>query len=162
MVAWTRKNVTRDVKRHSLRNALLITVTGDRKKTAMWRLDECDVGGQTIRLQAIRVPISCDEILEWVGEEVIKEYLNLHHTRGLRPGDRDVNYVGKGSDGEAAMHPTGADGNEALEDDDDDDEPAEMAVCAFVANNLNAGNTRAFFSSTMLSQSQNDETSNCN
>ena len=45
VVAWTRKNVARDVKRHSLRNALLITVSGDREKTAMWRLDECDVSG---------------------------------------------------------------------------------------------------------------------
>ena len=35
VVAWTRKNVARDVKRHSLRNALLITVSGDREKTAM-------------------------------------------------------------------------------------------------------------------------------
>ena len=35
--------------------------------------------------------MSCDEILEWVGEEVLKEYRNLHHTRGLRPGNRDVN-----------------------------------------------------------------------
>ena len=34
VVAWTRKNVTPDVKRHSLRNALLIIITGDRKKTA--------------------------------------------------------------------------------------------------------------------------------
>ena len=40
VVAWTRKNVARDVKRHSLRNALLITVSGDHEKTAMWRLDE--------------------------------------------------------------------------------------------------------------------------
>ena len=83
--------------------------------------------------------MSCDEILEWVGEEVLKEYRNLHHSRGLRPGDRDVNYVGEGPAGEAAMDPAGADGDEALVDDDDDDEPAEMAVCAFVANNLNAG-----------------------
>ena len=142
VVAWTRKNVTRDVKRHSLRNALLITVTGDREKTAMWRLDECDVGGQTIRLQAIPARMSCDEILEWVGEEVLEEYRNLHHTRGLRPGDRDVNYVGEGSAGEAAMDPAGADGNEALDDDDDGDEPAEVAVCAFVANNLNTGSNR--------------------
>ena len=85
VVAWTRKNVARDVKRHSLRNALLITVSGDREKTAMWRLDECDVSGQTIRLQAIPARMSCDEILEWVGEEVLKEYRNLHHTRGLSP-----------------------------------------------------------------------------
>ena len=75
VVAWTRKNVARDVKRHSLRNALLISVSGDREKTAMWRLDECDVSGQTIRLQAILARMSCDEILEWVGVEVLKEYL---------------------------------------------------------------------------------------
>ena len=40
------------------------------------------------------------------------------------------------------MDPAGADGGEALDDDDDDDEPAEMAVCAFVAHNLNAGSNR--------------------
>ena len=142
VVAWTRKNVARDVKRHSLRNALPITVTGDREKTAMWRLDEGDVSGQTIRLQAILARMSCDEILEWVGEEVLKEYRNLDHTRGMRPGDRDVNYVGEGPGGEAALDPAGADGVEALDDDDDDDEPAEMAVCAFVASNLNAGSNR--------------------
>ena len=141
VVAWTRKNVARDVKRYSLRNALLITVSGDREKTAMWRLDECDVSGQTIRLQAIPARMSCDEILELVGEEVLKEYRNLHHTRGLRPGDRDVNYVGEGPGGEAAMDSTGADGDETLVDDDDDDEPAKMAVCAFVANN-GAGSNR--------------------
>ena len=139
VVAWTRKNVARDVKRHSLRNALLITVSGDREMTAMWRLDECELSGQIIRLQAIPARMSCDEILEWVGEEVLKEYQNLHHTRGLRPGDRDVNYVGEGSGWEAAMNPAGADGDEALVDDDDD-EPAEVAVCAFVAHNLSAGN----------------------
>ena len=142
VVAWTRKNVARDVKRHSLRNALPITVTGNREKTAMLRLDECDVSGQTIRLQAIPARMSCDEILEWVGEEVLKEYRNLHHTCGWRPGDRDVNYVGEGPGREAAMDPAGADGDEALDDNDDDDEPAEMAVCAFLANNLNAGSNR--------------------
>ena len=70
VVAWTGKNVARDVKRHSLRNALLITVSGDRKKTAMWRLDECELSGQTIRLQAIPARMSCDEILE----RVVKQY----------------------------------------------------------------------------------------
>ena len=142
VVAWTRKNVARDVKRRSLRNALLITVSGDRENTAMWCLDECELSGQTIRLQAIPARMSCDEILEWVGEEVLKEYRNLHHTRGLRPGDRNVNYVGEGPGREAAMDPAGADGDETLVDDDDDDEPAEVAVCAFVANNLSAGNNR--------------------
>ena len=142
VVAWTKKNGSWDVKRHSLRNGLLITVTGDREKTAMWRLDACDVGGQTIRLQAIPAQTSCDEVLEWVGEEVLKEYRNLHHTRGLRPGDRDVNYGGEGSGGEAAMDPAGADGDEALHNNDDDDEPAKTVVCAFVANNLNTGSNR--------------------
>ena len=101
-----------------------------------------DVGGQTIRLQAIPARMSCDDVLEWVGEEVLKEYRNLHHTRGLRPGDRDVNYVGEWSGGEAAMDQAGADGNVALDDDDDDDEPAKAAICAFVGNNLNAGSNR--------------------
>ena len=100
------------------------------------------MGRQTIRLQAIAARRSCDEVLEWVGEEVLNEYWNLHHTRGLRPGDRDVNYVGEGSGGEAAMDPAGVDGDETLDDHDDDDEPAETAVCAFLANNLNAGSNR--------------------
>ena len=142
VVAWTRKNVARDVKQHSLQNALLITVTGDRQKTAMWRLDECELSGQTIRLQAIPAQMSCDEILRWVGEEVLKEYRNLHHTRGLRPGNRDVNYVGQRPGGEAAIDPAGADGDAAVVDDDDHDEPAEMAVCAFVANNVNTRSNR--------------------
>ena len=139
VVSWAKKNVARDVKRHSLRNALLITVSGDREKTAIWRLDDCELSGQTIRLQPIPARMSCDEILEWVGEEVLKEYRNLHHTRGLRPGDRDVNYVGEAPGGEDAMDPAGAGGDETLVDDDDDDEPAEVAVCAFVARNLSAG-----------------------
>ena len=142
VLAWTRKHVARDVKQHKLRNALLITVTGHREKTAMLRLDECDVGGQTLRLQAIPARMTCDEVLEWVREEVLKEYRNLHHTRGLKAGDRDVNYVGEGSGGGSAMDPAGTEGSEALADDDDDDEPIETALCAFVANNLNAGSNR--------------------
>ena len=142
VLAWTKKHVARDVKRRELRNALLITVTGDREKTAMMRLDECDFSGQTLRLQAIPARMTCDEVLEWVGEEVLKEYRNLHHTRGLKAGDRDVNYVGEGSGGESAMDPAGTEGGEALDDDDDDDEPAETGVCAFVANNLSAGSNR--------------------
>ena len=100
------------------------------------------MGRQTIRLQAIAARMSCDEVLESVGEEVLNEYRNLHHTRGLRPGNRDVNYVGEGSGGKAAMDSAGAEGDEAFHDDDDDNEPAETAVCAFVANNLNAGSNR--------------------
>ena len=142
VVAWTKKHVAPEVKRHSLRNALLITVTGDREKTAMWRLDECELGAQTIRLQAILARMTCDEVLEWVGEEVLKAYRNLHHTRGLKPGDCDVNYVGEGSGGEAAMDSAGAEGGKPLHDDDDDDEPAVTAVCAFVASNLNAGSNQ--------------------
>ena len=66
-----------DFKRHSLRNALLITISADREKAAIRHLDECEVGGQTIFLQAIPVWMSCDDVLEWVGEEVLKEYKNL-------------------------------------------------------------------------------------
>ena len=62
----------------------------------MWRLDECDVGGQPIRLQAIPARMSCDETLEWDGEEVLKEYRNLHHTRGLGPGDRESTTLARG------------------------------------------------------------------
>ena len=142
VLAWTKKHLARDVKRRELQNALLITIKGDREKTAMLRPDECDVGGQTLRLQAIPARMTCDEVLEWVGEEVLKQYRNLHHTRGLKAGDRDVNYVGEGSGGESAMDPAGTEGGEALDNEDDDDEPAETAVCAFVANNLDAGSNR--------------------
>ena len=64
MLAWTKKHVARDVKRRELRNALLITVTGDREKTAMLRLDECDMGGHTLCLQAIPARMTCDEVLD--------------------------------------------------------------------------------------------------
>ena len=64
VLAWTHKHVARDFKQRELQNALLITVTGDREKTAMLRLDECDVGGQTLRLQAIPARMTCDEVLE--------------------------------------------------------------------------------------------------
>ena len=142
VLACTKKHVARDVKRRELRNALLITVTGDREKTAMLRLDKCDVGGQTLRLQAIPARMTCDEVLEWVGEELLKEYRNLDQSRGSKAGDRDVNYVGEGSGGESAMDSAGADGDEALDDDDDDNEPAKTAVSAFVANSLNTGSNR--------------------
>ena len=142
VLAWTKRHVAPDVKRRELRNALLITVTGDREKTPMLRLDKCDVGGQTLRLQAILARMTCDEVLEWVGEEVLKDNRNLHHTRGLKAGDRDVNYVGEGLGGESAMNPARTEAGEALDDRDDDAEPAEKAVCAFVANNLNAGSNR--------------------
>ena len=84
VVNCTRAKVARDFKRQSLRNALLITVSGDGEKAAIWRLDECEVGGQTIRLQAVPAQMSCDDVLQWVGEEVLKEYKNLAHNRGLQ------------------------------------------------------------------------------
>ena len=73
---------------------------------------------------------------------MLKEYRNLHHTRSLKAGDRDVNYVGEGSGGESAMDPAGTETGEALDDEDDDDKPGETAVCAFVATNLNTGSNR--------------------
>ena len=71
VVAWAKKNVARDVKRHSLRNALLITVSGDREKTAMWRLDDCELSGQTIRLQPIP---GADELRRDPGSGVARKY----------------------------------------------------------------------------------------
>ena len=64
VVNWTRAKVARDFKRQSLRNALLIAVSGDREKAAIWRLDETAMSGQTIRLQAIPAQMSCDDVLE--------------------------------------------------------------------------------------------------
>ena len=72
----------------------------------------------------------------------LKEYKNLAHNGGLQVGDRCVSQVGVGSDGEAVMDPAGAEGGEGLDDDDYEDEPAETAVCAFVANNLHKGGNR--------------------
>ena len=40
------------------------------------------------------------------------------------------------------MDPAGTEAGDALDDEDDDNEPTETAVCAFVANNLNAGSNR--------------------
>ena len=40
------------------------------------------------------------------------------------------------------MNPAGAEGSKGLDNDDDQDEPAETAVCAFVANNLHKGSNR--------------------
>ena len=80
--------------------------------------------------------MSCDDVLESAGQEVLKEYKNLPHHRGLQAGDRSVGQVGAGSDGEAVINPSGAKGGEGFDDDDAEDEPAETAVCALVANHL--------------------------
>ena len=64
VVSWTRDNVAQDFTRQSLRNSPLITVSGDLEKAAIWRLDESEVGGQMIRLQAIPARMSCDDVLE--------------------------------------------------------------------------------------------------
>ena len=113
--------MARAFKRQSLRNALLITVSRDRKKVAIWLLDASEVGGQTICLQAIPARMSFETVLEWVGEEVLREYENLTHNRGLQVGDRSVRHVGAGSDGEAVMDLLGREGSEGLDDDDDND-----------------------------------------
>ena len=94
VINYTTRNVDRGLKKQSLQKTLLITVSGDCKKAAIWRLSESQVEGQTIHLQAILVQMSCDDMLELVGEEVLKEYKNLRHNRGLqRHGNRGVNYV---------------------------------------------------------------------
>ena len=142
MVNWRRVKVAWHFKKQCLRNALLITVSGEREKAAIWRLDECEMGGQTICLQSIPARMSCDEVLEWVEEEIVKEYKNLAHHRGLQGGDRSVHQVGAGSDGEAVWDLAGAKGNKGLNDDDDEDKPAETAVCAFFASNLHKESNR--------------------
>ena len=86
--------------------------------------------------------MSCEDVLEWVGAGVLKEYKNLAHNRMLQAGDRSVCHVGAGSDGEAVMDPAEAEGGEGLVDDDEGDEPAETAVCAFVADDLHKGSNR--------------------
>ena len=51
---WTRAKVARDFKRQSLQNVLLITISGDRGKAAIWRLDQGEVDSQTIGLNPSR------------------------------------------------------------------------------------------------------------
>ena len=105
----------------------------------MWRLDDCELSGQTIRLQPIPARMSCDEILEWVwrgGTQGVPKPPPHPRVEARRPR-RQLRW--RGTWREDAMDPAGAGGDETLVDDDDDDEPAEVAVCAFVARNLSAG-----------------------
>ena len=142
LVNWTRAKVARNFKRQSLQNALLITLSGDREKAAIWCLHNCEVGSQTICLQAIPARMSCDDVREWVGEEVLKEYNKFAHNRGLQVGDRSVCQVGNGFDGEAVMDPAGGEGGESWNDDDDEDKPAETAVFAFLAMTMHRGSNQ--------------------
>ena len=142
MVKWTRAKVAWDLKRQSLRNSLLITVAGDREKQASFCLDATEVGGQTICLQAIPALMTCNDVLEWVGEEVLKDCKNLVHNRVLQAGHRSVLQVGAAFDREAFIDPAGAGGSEGVHDDDNEEKPAETAVCAFVANNLHKGSNK--------------------
>ena len=87
--------------------------------------------------------MSCGDVLECIGEEVLKEYKNLAHNRGLQRGHRRVHQVGAGSNGEAVMDQAGDKGGDGFDDDDDDeDKPAETAVCAFVANSVHKESNR--------------------
>ena len=86
--------------------------------------------------------MSCDDVLERVGAEVLKDYKNLAHNRALQAGDRSVRQVGAGFDGEAVTDLAEAEGGEGLDDDHHGDEPADTFVCAFVANNLHKESNR--------------------
>ena len=99
MVNWTRAKLARDFKTQSLWNSLLITVSGHREKAAIWRLGENEVGGQMIRVQAIPARMSYDDALEWVREEVLKQYKKFAHNRGLQAGGRSVRQVDAGLTG---------------------------------------------------------------
>ena len=135
VVKRTEADVSGPFKMQSLRNALLIPVSANHEKAAIWRLDRCEVGGQTICLPAIPAWKSCDHVLEWVGQKVL-------HNRGLQGGDCDVQHVGAGCDTEAVMDPAGAEIGEGLHDFDDKEEPAGTAVFAFVASKLHKGGKR--------------------
>ena len=80
-------------------------------------LDKCGVGRQTTSLQAYPAHTSCNDLLDWVGEEVLKEYKSLPNDGQLQGGER----------------------SEGLDEDDDEDTPVHTAVCAFMANNLHKG-----------------------
>jgi len=140
VVAWVRRNVSRTTKRQSLRNALIITVDGELEKRAIERLDDQTVGGHTIRLQPIPMRMTCDEVLQWVGEEVLKEYKNHHHSRDWQSAGerRSINAVGERGSSEP----------EQSSDSERDDpqgipEPTEEEVWAFVAHNLPKGPHRS-------------------
>ena len=66
VVNWTRAKVARNFNRQSLRNALLIAVSGDRQIAAIWGLDVREVGSQTICLQSISARMSCKNMMESV------------------------------------------------------------------------------------------------
>ena len=122
VVNSTEANAARDFKGQFLRNARLITVSGDRGNAGLWRLDKRKVGGQTICLQAIPERMSCDDVIKSVKEEVLKEYKNLAYNRGLRGGECCVHYVGRGSYGAAVMNPR---------------EPKSAKVLTMMASNAN-------------------------
>ena len=48
-------------------------ISGHRKKAAIWRLDESEIGCHTNRLQEVPARMSCDDVLESVGEQVLKD-----------------------------------------------------------------------------------------
>ena len=143
VVNWTRAKVAWDFRGGSLQNSLLITVSGDRETAPIWRLDECEVGGQTISLQSFSARMSSDDLLEWLGEEVLKDYKNLAQKSTLQGGICSFHQVPTGSDGEAVTDPAGAKGSKGVAVDDVQDEPAETAVCAFPANYLHKASNRA-------------------
>ena len=137
VVGWTRANIPRNAKTYSLPNTLLIIVQGDREKAAVWRFDEHEVKGHTIRLQAIPARMSCDDVLEWVGEEVLKEYKNHHHNRGWQgQNDEGVHNERDDSDDLSPENPPGGTKVESAAGVEDNDEPSETVVCSFVTTGV--------------------------
>ena len=122
VVNLTRARVAGDFKRQSLRNALHITVSGDRDKAAIWHVDECQVASQTIRLQAILARMSCNErtgVRRRGSNQGVQEPRPQPRIAGSRPqrprGGRRVC-------GHAVIDLAGAEGGKGLDDDDDEDE----------------------------------------
>ena len=142
VVDCRRAKVARDFKRQSLRKGLLITVLGDRVKAAIWCLYECEVGGQTICLQVISPRMSCNDVIELIGEEVLKEYKNPAHNRGLQGGDRSVHQVGAVLTGKPSSTQREPRSAKVLTMMTMRTKPAETTVPAFMADNLHKGGSR--------------------
>ena len=83
--------------------------------------------------------MSCNDVLDWVGGQVLNEHKNLHHKRGLQGGESSVHYVGEGSDGAAVMDSAGVEVGEGLNGDDEEDDPANTAVSVFLPKALHKG-----------------------
>ena len=124
---WVRKRVTANAVFPSLQNALLVRVDTERE----WN-------GHTLNLQQVPRRMTTDEVFEFVGEEVRKEYKAHHQGRAVASAGRQVAHVegcGYGderlpdSEGPASSSVPAAHAKDSYTNE-------EAAVYVFVAHNL--------------------------